>query len=175
MARGIAFRGFGCIGAVWWDDSRDLQSFIRGLAHWQRPVDLVAKSPFKFAFRLMEPCDDASEDAADTWRVDYLLQPKSDPSLMIPVAELWQTDKHTGVWLKEFGSEAVEFMLTALGQAAGLCPQVAASLKVPNPGGFMCDAADACLFLQEQAQALRAVGFVVLLPSWWVGRGAVQR
>lgn len=160
---------------VRWDDSGDLQSFTKELARWQRPVDLVAKSPFKFVFRLLEPCDDASEDAADAWRVDYLLQPKSDPSLMIPVSELWQTDKHTGVRLKEFGSEAAEFMLTALGQAAGLCPAVAASLKTRNPGGFTCDAASACLFLQEQAQALRAVGFVVLLPSWWVGRGAVQR
>ncbi len=160
---------------VRWKDSGDLQTFARELARWRRPVDLVAKSPFKFAFRLAEPGDGAPEDAADAWRVDYLLQPKSDPSLMIPVSELWRTDKRTVAQLKEFGSDATEFLLTALGQAAGLCPEVAASLKVRNPDGFMCNAAGACRFLQEQAQALRSAGFVVLLPSWWVGHGAVGR
>ena len=162
--------------SVGWDDSGELQSFARELTRWQRPVDLVAKSPFRFAFRLVEPGNDASEDStADAWRVDYLLQPKSDPSLTIPVAELWRTDKRDVARLKEFGSDATEFLLTALGQAAGLCPEVARSLKARHPDGFACDADGACRFLREQAQALRSAGFVVMLPSWWVGRGAVKR
>jgi len=160
---------------VRWDDAGDLQKFSQELVRWQRPIDLVAKSPFKFVFRLSEPDDDALEDIADRWQVEYLLQPKSDPSLMIPVSELWRKDKDAVAGLKEFGSDATEFLLTALGQAAGLCPEVAASLKTRNPGGFTCDAAGACRFLQEQAQALRSVGFIVLLPAWWVSRGVVKR
>jgi len=159
---------------VQWKDDGDLQGFARELNRWRRPVDLVAQSPFKFAFRLTAPDKDAAEDAADAWRVDYLLQPKSDPSLMLLVAEWWQAGGRAATQLKEFGSDATEFLLTALGQAAGLCPEVAASMKSRNPDGFTCDAAGACRFLQEQAQALRAAGFVVLLPSWWVGRGVVQ-
>ncbi len=160
---------------VRWDDAGDLQRFFRELNVWQRPVDVVAKSPFKFVFRLSEPDIQGSEDADDTWRVDYLLQPKSDPSLLLPVAELWQTGKGADAGLKAFGSDATEFLLTAMGQAAGLCPEVAASLKTRNPDGFTCDAMCACRFLQEEAQSLRAAGFIVLLPSWWVGRGVVKR
>jgi len=159
---------------VQWKDDGDLQGFARELNRWRRPVDLVAQSPFKFSFRLTAPDKDAAEDAADAWRVDYLLQPKSDPSLMLPVAEWWQAGGRAATQLKEFGSDATEFLLTALGQAAGLCPEVATSMKSRNPDSFTCDAAGACRFLQEQAQALRAAGFVVLLPSWWVGRGVVQ-
>jgi len=167
---------------VQWKNNGDLQGFAHELNRWRRPVDVVAQSPFNFAFRLTAPDDAAGEDAvengaagiADAWRVDYLLQPKSDPSLMLPLAELWQAGGRAAAHLKEFGSDATEFLLTALGQAAGLCPAIAASLKSRNPDGFSCDAAGACHFLQEQAQALRAAGFVVLLPSWWVGRGVVQ-
>ncbi len=158
---------------VQWKDHGNLQTFARELDVWRRPIDLVARSPFKFAFRLTAP-DAITEDTTNAWRVDYLLQPKSDPSLMLPVAELWQAGGRAATHLKEFGADATEFLLTALGQAAGLCPEIAASLKSRNPNGFICDATGASRFLQEQAQALRAAGFVVLLPSWWVGRGVVQ-
>ena len=63
----------------------------------------------------------------------------------------------------------------ALGQAAGLCPGVAASLKRKHPGGFELDADQALLFLKEYTEGLRAAGFAVILPSWWVGRGPVKR
>jgi len=66
-------------------------------------------------------------------------------------------------------------MLTALGQASGLCPDVSRSLKEKNPGGFELDSNGAFSFLREYAEALRASGFTVMLPSWWVGRGPAKQ
>ena len=66
-------------------------------------------------------------------------------------------------------------MLTALGQASGLCPSVTQSLKKKNPGGFDLDTEGAYHFLLEYAELLKNAGFVVMLPSWWTSRRAINR
>ncbi len=153
-----------------WDTDQEICEFAGQLNRWSRPFDLNSRSPFKFCFRLREP-----DEAADNWRVDYLLQPKTDQSLNLPVGDLWKKGGKASKHLQKFGGVPTEFMLTALGQASGLCPEISASLKQKNPGGFELEAQGAFAFLQEYAEALRAAGFTVMLPSWWVGRGPVKR
>ena len=62
------------------------------------------------------------------------------------------------------GGSRRESLLASLGQAAGLCPQIEASLTAA-PGGYELDATGAYEFLTEKAQALEQVGFGVLLPG----------
>ncbi|MDX8412837.1 MAG: DEAD/DEAH box helicase, partial [Mariprofundales bacterium] len=169
---------------VAWQPRPDLSAFALQLQQWQRPIDLLRNSPFQFSFRLSEPdaeTDAEAEAEADSeedeaaWRVDYLLQPKDDPSLRIPLSEYWQHSGKKTDAPKWFNGKTTETILTVLGQAAGISPQVAASLKTVNPDGFTLDAASACHFLQQQAEALRDAGFSVILPSWLVGRGTAQK
>lgn len=150
----------------------EIREFAGQLNRWSRPVDLNSKSAFKFCFRLNEP---GEEEVVGKWRVEYLLQPKADPSLNLPVGDLWKNSGRSVKHLQKFGELPTEFMLTALGQAAGLCPEITTSLKQKNPHGFDLDAQGAFAFLQEYAEALHAAGFTVILPSWWVGRGPVKR
>ncbi|MCL4416064.1 MAG: SNF2 helicase-associated domain-containing protein [Actinobacteria bacterium] len=155
---------------VMWADKQEIYSFSKQLTDWSRPVDLITRSPFKFCFRLSEPQEDE-----DKWRLDYLLQPKDDQSLSLPVAELWEKSSKVLKQLQKFKGSLIEFILMALGQASGLCPYIAASLKEKNPGGFDLDSNGALNFLKEYSEALRASDFMVLLPSWWVGRGTIKR
>jgi SNF2 family DNA or RNA helicase len=64
-----------------------------------------------------------------------------------------------------------EYLLSALGQAAKISPQVERSLKTAAPGGYELDAAGAHEFLQEQALALEQASFGVMLPAWWTRKG----
>ena len=160
-------------GVIPWPVEKDLRDLATRLGDWQRPVDLTIRSPFRFCFRLEEPGEET--ESPDDWRVEYLLQSKADPSLLAPVSELWTGKGGAGRQLEKIGGKPTEFILTALGQAAGLSAGVAASLKNRHPGGFVLDAQGAFDFLREEAQALRGAGFTVLLPSWWVGRGPVRR
>ncbi len=155
-----------------WSNQSELQSFSQQLSTWRRSVDTNTKSPFRFCFRLAEPSVD---ERPGNWQVEYLLQPKTDQSLHLPVGPLWKKSGQAVKYLKKLGGVPTEFILTALGQASGLCPYIAASLKKKNPGGFDLDAHQALQFLKEYAEALRAAGFMVVLPSWWVGRGPVKR
>jgi SNF2 family DNA or RNA helicase len=155
-----------------WSNQSELHSFAKQLSTWRRSVDINTKSQFRFCFRLTEPSVD---EKLGNWQVEYLLQPKTDQSLHLPLEQLWKNTGQAVNHLKKFGGVPTEFMLTALGQASGLCPYIAASLKKKNPGGFDLDAHQALQFLKEYTEALRAAGFMVILPSWWVGRGPVKR
>jgi len=154
---------------VEWDDEQEISNFSKQLADWRRPVDLIAASQFKFCFRLSEPQEDENK-----WRLDYLLQPKDDQSLHLPVAELWEKKSRIVKQLQKYKGLPTEFILMALGQASGLCPYVAQSLKNKNPGGFDLNSGEALTFLKEHSEALRSSGFTVLLPSWWVGQSAAK-
>ncbi len=155
---------------VMWDNSQELHSFSKQLTDWSRPVGLIARSPYKFCFRLSEPL----EDKAAKWRLDYMLQPRDDQSLQIPVADLWGKNQKTLQQLEKFKGSVLEFILLALGQASGLCPYIAESLKEENQGGFDLNSDKALTFLKEYSEALRSSGFTVLLPSWWVNQSTIK-
>ncbi len=156
-----------------WENEGEIHGFAKQLEGWRHLIDLTVRSPFKFCFRLAEPPENG--DDSEGWRVDYLLQPKADQSLYLPAADLWNKRNKTVKLLQKFGGIPTEFMLTALGQASGLCPEISESLKHKNPWGFELDAKGALAFLQKYASVLRAAGFTVLLPSWWVGHAPQKR
>jgi SNF2 family DNA or RNA helicase len=150
----------------------ELAQLAEQVRSWQRPVTVSTAAPFRLCFRLEEPPEERPE--AD-WQVRYLLQAVDDPSLLIPVAEAWTPrGRYAGVF-RGRNFDAHEYLLTTLGQAAGICRPVEASLKSAAPGGYSADATAAHLFLTETAWLLEQAGFGVLLPAWWTRKGTKQR
>ncbi|MFO8011049.1 MAG: DEAD/DEAH box helicase [Dehalococcoidia bacterium] len=165
---------------IHWKSLGDLIDFTRQVRRWQRPIRFSAHAAYRLVFRLNEPetitPDDPSVPAlpAGDWRVEYLIQPKDDLSLLLPVADIWEPHGKSEKWLKKHGGNPKEYLLAALGQASELCPHVAASLSHKHPTGFALDTASAHRFLTKEAAMLEAAGFGVLLPSWWTRKGARQ-
>jgi SNF2 family DNA or RNA helicase len=157
----------------------ELAQLAEQVRSWQRPIAVTAGAPFQLCFRLEEPPaagDDREPAVADgEWQVRYLLQAADDPSLLIPVADAWTAKGRHAAVLRSRGFDAREYLLTTLGQAAGLCPPVEASLKSAAPSGFVLDATGAHQFLTETAWRLEQAGFGVLLPAWWTRKGTKQR
>ena len=133
---------------------------------WRRTVDALTDHPLRLCFRLEEP-----GEGGDTWRVGYLLQSRDDPSLTVPVEEVWGggADRILG----RDGAGAGELLLVLLGQALGVAPGIAAGLEGGDMGGYDTDAAGAHRFLTQDAAALRQAGHAVMLPAWW-GRGGAR-
>lgn len=159
---------------VAWPKEEALSGLELQLQEWRRPIDLYACSPFNFCFRLSEP-PEQSRSKKELWQVSFLLQDKSDPSLLVDAAELWSPESAASEQLRRSGAEPAEFMLTALGQASALYPALTTSLKKKKPGGLNIETEAAFIFLTEYAEVLREAGFVVILPAWWVGRGPLSR
>ncbi|MGH9753224.1 MAG: DEAD/DEAH box helicase, partial [Blastocatellia bacterium] len=163
---------------------------------WRRPVMISAATPFRLCFRLEEPEEETErrrdrgterqrEDMVSPslrpsippspWHVRYLLQAADDPSLLIPVADAWKAKGRAATALKRSKFEPREYLLSALGQAAGLSPHIEGSLKTAAPGGYDLDAAGAHDFLTEKAWLLEQAGYSVMLPAWWTRKGTKLR
>lgn len=185
-------------GLIYGDDTELIQLEARA-REWQRPLTILTTSPFRFCFRLEEPVEDEeAEETKETeetteieetkenkrsreeiaeieipkgmWYVRYLLQSYEDPSLLIPVKEAWKPKK--GSPLKKYDVKNIrQFLLSSLGQAAGINAGIASSLEAPNPAGYPLDMKEAYRFLTESAVNLSQAGFGILLPGWWTRKG----
>ena len=144
----------------------DAKAMAEHVREWRRPVALLADSPFRLCLRLEEPAD--HEGAPSEWYVRYMVQPRADPSLMVPADLAWGGGPEAEA-LERFGSGAREFLLVSLAQAAGVCPAISAGLEKGGLAGHATDANGAHRFLTEEAAALEQAGHTVLLPAWWTG------
>jgi SNF2 family DNA or RNA helicase len=162
-------------------DPGELAWLAAQVRKWRRPIAVAAASPFRLCFRLEEP-DELGEGTAkqpeapaEQWYVRYLLQAHDDLSLLVPLEETWKPRGRKASILGGHGPRLREYTLSSLGQAAGICPEVAASLEGAAPSGYSLDTAGAHRFLAEQAAALEQGGFGVMLPAWWARRGTKAR
>ncbi len=161
-------------------DENELTQFMAQVQAWKRPVTVSTDAPFRLCFRLEEPGTEIittrkTKKFQDSWFVRYLLQDISDPSLLLPVDEVWNAKGQKAAFLKKAGFNANEYLLFSLGQASGICPDVENSLKTSAPGGYAIDSDGAFNFLNEKSSILEQMSFGVLLPSWWTRKGTKQR
>ncbi len=158
-------------------DETELARFAARIEEWHRPVSLSVSSPFRLCFRLEEPHQkDGSQDmdkyaGPDAWQVRYLLQAVDDRSLLVEARDGWKPRKSVEPVFRSRAFEPRQYLLSALGQAAGICPRIEKSLKRPAPPGYELDTAGAHEFLTLRAQALEQAGFGVMLPAWWTRKG----
>jgi SNF2 family DNA or RNA helicase len=105
--------------------------------------------------------DRATDDGL--WRVEFALQSTDDPSLMIAAADIW-----AGIAGAPIGgiTHPEEALLTGLGGAARLFPELDAELRHAAPAAATLDTAGAFRFLKETGPLLSGAGFGVLLPDW---------
>ncbi|MGQ9677251.1 MAG: DEAD/DEAH box helicase [Chloroflexota bacterium] len=179
----------------------ELARFAAQVREWQRPLALTAAAPYRLCFRLEDPqCDDEDPPMGGTlpqrsdelalrqaqggllrqaqdgvWYVRFLVQAADDPSLLIPADQVWKARAGKSALLQRGNGNAREYLLTALGQASHICPQVETSLRGRAPSGYSLDTAGAYQFLSSAASELEQAGFGVMLPAWWTRKGTKLR
>lgn len=141
--------------------SGDMVQLNEQVCEWQQPMASMARCPFRICFRLEEPEEDSEE-----WRIKYLIQPHDDPSLLIPISDVWSGNSKT----YDKGS-----MLALLGQASHICSSISAKVLDAGLSEHITDTNGAHTFMTQEAGALEQAGYGILLPSWWTGRGTQSR
>jgi SNF2 family DNA or RNA helicase len=143
---------------------------LDALAQALRPWDDVGTGtvgPARATFRLSETetgngeADDPKADSS--WRLEFLLQSTEDPSLLVPAEQAWNDDGGLRRWL----DRPQELLLTELGRASRIFPELTSALRTARPSELTLDADGAYRFLSATAAVLDEAGFGVLLPSWW--------
>jgi SNF2 family DNA or RNA helicase len=138
----------------------ELRALAAQIAEWRRPVLEEHAAEYRLCLRIEEP-----EEGDDAWRIAYLLQSRSEPSLLLDTKSAMAT------------AATRRALLAALGRAAQVSPDVAASLQASGsvPSHCELDLAGAYRFLSETAWLLEQAGIGVILPAWWLGKNAKAR
>ena len=110
------------------------------------------------------PARSRNPDAA--WRLELLAQDADEPSLLVPLADVW--DDRT-----LFGAGALHELLGQLGRTARLAPELSGLLDEAQPTELVLDTTTMLRFAAERIEPLAEVGVAVLLPSWWSRRARV--
>ncbi|HZP65698.1 MAG TPA: DEAD/DEAH box helicase [Rudaea sp.] len=137
-----------------------MRALAAQVAEWRRPVLEEHAAAYRLCLRIEEPQNDD-----ERWRIAYLLQGRSDPSLLLDTKAAMAT------------AATRHALLAALGRAAQVSPDVAASLQATSavPSHCELDITGAYRFLSETAWLLEQAGIGVILPAWWLGKNAKAR
>ena len=144
----------------------------------------VADSNFQVAFALELQAEDKEprhpeSDTTDTapapialnnWHLEYYLQDKDDPNLLIPAQRVWnQNVQSIRIEGRRF-DQPQERLLTGLGVASRLFSPIRESLRAPRPERASLTLEESYLFLKEIGPLLQSSGFGVIVPDWWAAR-----
>jgi hypothetical protein len=120
---------------------------------------VVTLGQARLCLRIHEPAT-----ADGSWEIEALAQDVDEPSLVVPLADVWEGSS-------PFGVDALEQLLAALGRMARLAPELAGLLDAAIPSRTDVDDATVATLLHERIGPLADAGVAVLLPSWWTNRG----
>ena len=140
----------------------ELTALAAQVATWVRS-GLPAAGPSRLCLRVHEP-----EDGTDPWRVELLLQATGDPSLILPGDVVWAGAEHLPVL---DGGDPIEQLLTGLGHAVRVAPELEPLLDQARPAELELDSAAVLAMIAERAGPLADAGIGLLLPTWWTRRG----
>ncbi len=136
----------------------------RQVSHWtDLTPDDAAEDAFRLCFRLVPPGEASAGDRP--WRLEYLLQATDDPSLLVPVEDVWRHRGQTARFLTRRFDQPQERVLAALGRASRVFPPIEASLRTARPNVCALSTREAADLVRDKALLLKASGFGVLLPG----------
>ncbi|HBY95514.1 MAG TPA: helicase [Chloroflexi bacterium] len=139
-----------------------LSGLVRAHKAWVRQLQVAGDAAFRVCLRLEVP-----DTPEANWPVEFLLQARDDPSLLVPASEVWKARGKTVTYLNRRFNEPQERLLTALGYASRLFPPLERSLRERRPTEAALRTDEAYTFLREAAPLLEQSSFGVLVPPWW--------
>ena len=139
-------------------DAAKVAALAEAVTAWVRSGAVVG-GRVRLCLRLVEP---RSADTGDSvlWRVELLAQDRDEPSLVVPVREMWEGNS-------PFPPSALPELLAAMARMGRLAPELAGALDQAIPDSVRIDAAAVVSLLGERARLLEDAGIGVLLPGWW--------
>ncbi|MGC8609016.1 MAG: SNF2 helicase-associated domain-containing protein, partial [Thermoplasmata archaeon] len=137
---------------------------IQKISNWSRMIEFRLEFPLRMSFDLVPP-----ENKSDLWELRFLVQSKSDPSLIIPFDNIWKNqDKDTVSMIKKFTDFPEEFLLQSLSVAQMIYPPIKKALQSAYPSEVQLDSDEVYNFLKNYSSVLGESGFSILFPEWWV-------
>ncbi|MFW5418366.1 DEAD/DEAH box helicase [Nocardiopsis sp. CNT-189] len=130
------------------------------LRSWHRRAE-DPRGAARLLFRLVEPDrEERAPGAPEVWRVEFWVQSSTDPSLQLPLSEMWLGEG--GAWLPD---DVESLVLRDLERAARHYPPIRDELAELAPAAVSMGTGGAYAFIRDAAPRLDAAGFAVVLPD----------
>jgi len=143
-------------------DTSDQIKMLNEYKKWIEPIK-IKNSKFKFrtCFKVNPPSRE------EEWTLEYLLQAKDDPSLMLPAKMIFEESVDTITYLNKKFNNPQERLLEDLAVAAKVFIPIERSLYDAVPVECKLSTEEAYSFLRESAYFLNEKGFGIIAPAWW--------
>src|SRR5262249_5242442 len=126
----------------------------------------TADDAFRLCFRLVPPLEAPTQRKEEKpWRLEYVLQATDDPSLLVPVEDVWRHRGQKARFLTRRFDQPQERVLAALGRASRVFAPIEGSLRAARPEACDLSTREAADLVRDKALLLKASGFGVLLPG----------
>ena len=132
------------------------------LREWLAPLHVLPEARGRLCLQLDEPANDQTG-----WRLTYFIQDMDEPSVLIPVGQIWHHQGRDAVIAQRRFINAHQTLLADLGRAAVICPPIADSLRHAAPETVFLTVDQAHEFLSTQAAPLEEANIAVRVPAWW--------
>lgn len=127
------------------------------IADWVRGA-LAGVGVVTVQLRVVEPAG-----RGDRWMIEPLVTDVDESSLVLPLSDALGAGS-------PFPAATREAILTTLGRAVRVAPELAPLIDGPEPGTALFDDSQIVTLLTERLASLTDVGVVVLVPAWWSNR-----
>ncbi len=124
--------------------------------------------PARVTFRVSPASD-------EPWTIEFFLQDRNDPSVMVPAADIWRRERSVMAHFATYSEDAEELLLRGLAKAGRVSELVRRVLDEAAPASVRCSVEEAYDFLKIDAPHLELLGFGMQLPSWWRRKGSRWR
>ncbi|WP_379127923.1 DEAD/DEAH box helicase [Paenibacillus sp. sgz500958] len=116
--------------------------------------------------RLEPPADDEG-----TWRLSFWAEGREENEFWLPAEHIWSSrEREFTLWGKHYRN-IQEQLLSLLGRAARISPDIARSLDYPAPVGVELEPERLYYFLKDTVPQLTARGITIQMPSRWSREG----
>jgi SNF2 family DNA or RNA helicase len=145
----------------------ELAKFEHLFRRWTKPVINTQSQQIKTCFKLNAPLDAQNDNVTDNWDITFYIQSAIDHNLLLKVADFWNGEMGFLASAEHTREEIEESLLTDLGRASHVFPQIRASLHNAYPTNIKLNTNEAYVFLKETAPLLEQSGHGVIYPKWW--------
>ena len=135
---------------------------IRKIMEWSRRIHQRLDSPLRMGFRLTPPDDERGQ-----WKLEFLIQSKADPTLVVPLSDVWNGNNPALSFIRKITEFPEEFILQSLGVAQSIYPEIGRGLQYAKPWGINLSTDQVYEFLKKYASVLNGSDFGLVLPDWW--------
>ncbi len=149
-----------------------LRRLVSQVEDWQRNLLPAGSTQYAIAFKLEPPPPSPAKDnmwhvPPGGWELRYYLRSRTDPNILVPAAQVWQTKEETLISQGLRFDYPQEKLLEGLGLAANIFPPIEKSLRSAAPTGVTLTTTEVYQFLREAVPLLKQSGFSIILPAWW--------